>query len=446
MIKNPNFYLDVFSYFLNSTIDDKTKSLYKQYLKNNKIVNNDYVDAGGYLHRPPIIINKYLNGNPIYDYWDYNVGLTGNITSFSKDANGEGTGALDDILEWEYRLDEFAPLTVHNYNYSPTGGITDESIGFDTGCIIDGVIINNCSLHNATTLSNNDYLKMTQCEIELTVYSGGTTINSNTMEGVVDINNSVNLEFSDGKLKTIGPGFVKIAFDKSLLTLSVRTDGFTGIKIGIRPDYTSVDNSQWLHIGGVMPYMEYTMGNPLSYNESISSVNYKTVNAKNGSEYSMTTRNKNSNRVSYQGNITYLSNLFGGGAGIAVNGIPVHNGKRRWALDFGETINYNSGDVESDGQLIPTNTDISAMPYSLSNVWKWDEVVNTVTHVTVERTEDVLNNLFARTGGGRLPFIFQGNSEIDDFSTAVLSDTSYAPETLSSGSSSLQINLEEAYL
>jgi len=188
------------------------------------------------------------------------------------------------------------------------------------------------------------------------------------------------------------------------------------------------------------------MGNPLSYNESISSVNYKTVNAKNGSEYSMTTRNKNSNRVSYQGNITYLSNLFGGGAGIAVNGIPVHNGKRRWALDFGETINYNSGDVESDGQLIPTNTDISAMPYSLSNVWKWDEVVNTVTHVTVERTEDVLNNLFARTGGGRLPFIFQGNSEIDDFSTAVLSDTSYAPETLSSGSSSLQINLEEAYL
>lgn len=56
----------------------------------------------------------------------------------------------------------------------------------------------------------------------------------------------------------------------------------------------------------------------------------------------MTTRNKNSNRLLWQGNISYLSNLYSGTQGIATNGIPVHNGKRKWSLEFDEIMNFNT--------------------------------------------------------------------------------------------------------
>lgn len=86
------------------------------------------------------------------------------------------------------------------------------------------------------------------------------------------------------------------------------------------------------------------------------------------------------------------------------------------------------------------------MPYSLSNVWRWDTVTDTENFVTIERTEDVLTNLFARTGGGRLPFIFQGNSDIDDYASAVLSNDNYIADSVSSASNSLDVEIEEVYL
>ena len=107
---------------------------------------------------------------------------------------------------------------------------------------------------------------------------------------------------------------------------------------------------------------------------------------------------------------------------------------------------YISLIIEATGKLIPTNTDISAMPYSLSNVWRWDTVTDTENFVTIERTEDVLTNLFARTGGGRLPFIFQGNSDIDDYASAVLSNDNYIADSVSSASNSLDVEIEEVYL
>ena len=443
MIKNPKFYLDIFSYLLKGVLDDRSVALYKQYLTRNNIVNYNYVDEGGYLHRPPLIIKKSINDDILYDYYDYNLGLNGNITAFSKAYNGV---TEDDIIQWEYRLDPLTPLTVHNYHYNSDGTYSNESIGFDTGCEVDGIIINQCVLHSDMTYMGNDYLYQSQCEIELELYIGDTTILPTTSAGVIDYEKSVNVYRDGNSIITKGPGFVKIVFDKDLISFPIRTDGFSGMKIGVRPDYTNVNDTNWLYVSGVMPYMEYSMGNPLSYNQTVSSVNYHTVKAKNGSDYSMTTRNKNSNRLLWQGNISYLSNLYGGTQGIATNGIPVHNGKRKWSLEFDEIMNFNTGDIEATGKLIPTNTDISAMPYSLSNVWRWDTVTDTENFVTIERTEDVLTNLFARTGGGRLPFIFQGNSDIDDYASAVLSNDNYIADSVSSASNSLDVEIEEVYL
>ena len=446
MIKNPKFYLDVFSYLLKGVIDDRTKALHRQYLRNNNIVNDDYVDAGGYLHRPPIIIRKSLNGNAVYNHWDYNVGLTGNTTAFSKEVDGDGIGNTDDIIEWEYRLDEFTPLTVHNYQFNADGTANNQGLGFETGCNIDGVIINNCSLHDTDNVTTIPYLAMSKCIIELTFYGYGETVNPSFMAGVIDYDKSTNIQRVGNEIHTKGPGFVKIAFDKSLITIPIRTDSFSGIKIGVRPDYTSVPYSNWLYVGAVIPYMEYSMGNPRTYEEIIQSVNYRNIKAKNGSDYSMTTRNKNNNRTFYQGNIAYPSSAYGGGTGVATNGVPIHNGKRIWSLEFDEIMNFNTGDEENTGQLIPTNTDISTKPYSLSNIWKWDAVTDTENFITVDRTEDVLTNLFARTGGARLPFIFQSNSDVDDYSTAVLSDNSFQPQPASSASESLEVSIEEVYI
>lgn len=71
-----------------------------------------------------------------------------------------------------------------------------------------------------------------------------------------------------------------MVFDKDIISFPIRTDGFSGMKIGVRPDYTNVNDTNWLYVSGVMPYMEYSMGNPLSYNQTVSSVNYHTVKAK----------------------------------------------------------------------------------------------------------------------------------------------------------------------
>lgn len=78
------------------------------------------------------------------------------------------------------------PLTVHNYHYNSDGTYSNESIGFDTGCEVDGIIINQCVLHSDMTYMGNDYLYQSQCEIELELYIGDTTILPMTSAGVID--------------------------------------------------------------------------------------------------------------------------------------------------------------------------------------------------------------------------------------------------------------------
>ena len=110
-------------------------------------------------------------------------------------------------------------------------------------------------------------------------------------------------------------------------------------------------------------------------------------------------------------------------------------------------MNFNTGEI-TDGQILAEPSTQSVYPYTTTNIYNYtdNQINNPGSHVTVERTEDVLTNLFMRSGGGRNNFIFQPNSAVDDYCTAALSDTSFSGVPITQKSMSFDINVEEVYL
>ena len=288
MIQEPTFYLDVFSYLAKNALDDKTKALYRKYLRNNLLVDSHYIDLGRYLHKPPIIINKYKNNLPLFPWYDYNLGLYNNVTSYKPDSSNDV-----DELGFEWRMDWQTPLGAYNYN----SYVDNVGYGFDSGCVIDGVIINNLTVHQTSVQAQELYhYPMT---IKIVSWQDFVQYNSNAWAQNIDYTNSTNVEYVNGEIQTMGDGFVKIQFENPI---PLGTDGRDGIYVGITAGISNpIQDDEWMYVSGIYPYQKYQLPNPVNHSVSVSPTSFKEEESRTGGQYSYTTRAVNANKLFTQG-------------------------------------------------------------------------------------------------------------------------------------------------
>lgn len=426
-IKNPKFYLDVFSIFKN-LMSKRSKSVYKKKFQKARLLDTNNVDQDHFYYDPPLKFRKkiYYNNTDVpypahyFDHYFYDIGLTPYTYRYS----------IDTRIKWAYETDYRMPLYPQ---------FMDEAYGNTTGLTIDGLFFPyQDSRINFT--GDSDFI----IRIQSLANDDNNSIVNMMGVGITDgINITPNWIDNDtatgtGWSKCISPGYAIIEHES--IPIHNGKQQFVNNKKSITKyhiDVASINrlSTGYLTSGTPMPFMKFELPNPDNDSVEIKPNIAKSIKAQNGSEYTYYARNKNATTIN---EYAQLKNTEGNVLATLYNPGSDHKGRTTWSLEYDNFKNFISDTEQPDDAVTSNRT-------STTNIFNYDELT-AGTSTQAERTKDVVTNLFAYTNAGKIPFVFQPNSDYNDFRIARVSNITYSVESNGVGFTPLSLDIEEVFL